>query len=191
MYDEVRRLARLNQFFHCHLGFPGVFRPPFMDEAAENELMGWTGGFDVVLGNPPWERIKLQEQEWFAERCPEIASARNAAERRKRIDELRTKDPALHSAFLEDRRRSEGESHIIRNSNRIDDKTGQPVGLFPLCGRGDVNTYSLFTELNRNLVRRTGRASCIVPTGIATDATTQHFFRAVVENNTLVCFFGL
>ena len=38
-----------------------------------------TGGFDVVLGNPPWERIKIQEQEFFAAREPEIAEAPNAA----------------------------------------------------------------------------------------------------------------
>ena len=37
-----------------------------------------SGGFDVVLGNPPWERIKLQEKEWFSERRPEIANAPNA-----------------------------------------------------------------------------------------------------------------
>lgn len=38
-----------------------------------------TGGFDVVLGNPPWERINIQEQEFFAAREPEIAEAPNAA----------------------------------------------------------------------------------------------------------------
>lgn len=37
------------------------------------------GGFDCVLGNPPWERIKLQEQEFFASLDPEITGA-DAAE---------------------------------------------------------------------------------------------------------------
>ena len=41
---------------------------------------------------------------------------------------------------------AEGESHIARDSGR-----------YPLCGRGDVNTYTLFAELNRQLIRRTGR----------------------------------
>src|SRR5579885_2831457 len=44
--------------FHWPLEFPDVM-----------------AGFDVVLGNPPWERIKLQEQEFFAARDPEIAQA--------------------------------------------------------------------------------------------------------------------
>ena len=63
---EIRRLAEQYQFFHWHLAFPDVFRVPVGDEEPENEQAGWNGGFDVVLGNPPWERIKLQEKEWFA-----------------------------------------------------------------------------------------------------------------------------
>ena len=45
------------------------------DRAIENEQSGWNGGFDVILGNPPWERVKLQEKEFFAGRDPEIANA--------------------------------------------------------------------------------------------------------------------
>ena len=36
------------------------------------------GGFDAVIGNPPWDRIKLQQVEWFAARRPEIAPGPNA-----------------------------------------------------------------------------------------------------------------
>ncbi|MCE0446423.1 hypothetical protein LT493_22240 [Streptomyces tricolor] len=50
---------------------------------------GWAGGFDVVLGNPPWERVKLQEREFFAGRSPPIARAKNAAARKRAIAELR------------------------------------------------------------------------------------------------------
>ena len=50
------------------------------DEQPENAATGWSGGFDVVLGNPPWDRIKLQEKEWFsAHGRQDIADAANAA----------------------------------------------------------------------------------------------------------------
>ena len=81
MKDEIQRLAQQYQFFHWHLAFPDVFRIPTMDKEPEIEQMGWSGGFDVVLGNPPWERIKIQEKEWFASRRPDIANATNAAQR--------------------------------------------------------------------------------------------------------------
>src|SRR5205814_1663309 len=81
--SEITRLAEQYAFFHWHLAFPWVFPVPQEGERPENEAAGWNGGFDVVLGNPPWERIKLQEKEWFAERRPDIANAPNAAARRK------------------------------------------------------------------------------------------------------------
>ena len=137
--DEVTRLARQYRFFHWHLAFPDVFQP--LDRVDDEDILGWRGGFDVVLGNPPWERIKLQEQEWFAERRPEIARAPNAAARRRMIAQLAEGDPALYQTFIDHRRRAEGESHVVRNSGRL-----------PLCGRGDVTP-------TRSSPRRTGSSS--------------------------------
>ncbi len=144
-------------------------------ELADGEVADWSGGFDCVLGNPPWERIKLAEKEWFAQRNPKIADAPNAAARKRMIEALRERDFPLHAAFLADARKAEGESILVRNTGR-----------YPLCGRGDVNTYSIFAELNRSLLSSAGRVGCIVPTGIATDATTQYFFRDLIERQSLV-----
>ena len=44
------------------------------------------GGFDCVVGNPPWDKIKLLEKEWFAQRVPVIAKAQNKAAREKMIE---------------------------------------------------------------------------------------------------------
>jgi hypothetical protein len=161
-WEEAERIGERYGLFHWHLEFPGVFDG------------GAGGGFDVVLGNPPWERIKLQEQEWFAARRPEIATAPNAAARKRMIKALVEDDPDLHAAFLEDLRKADGESHLIRDSGR-----------FPLCGRGDVNTYSVFAETNRQIISKTGRVGCIVPSGIATDNTTKEFFGDLVNTKTL------
>ncbi len=171
---EIKRLAAQYQFFHWHLAFPDVFRAPVNEEEPENKQAGWSGGFNVVLGNPPWERIKLQEKEWFAQRNPDIANAPNAAARQRMIRELRETDPALYEAFLDDRRKSEGESHLARNSGR-----------FPLCGTGDINTYAIFAETNRMLINATGRVGCIVPSGIATDDTTKLFFQSLASSQSL------
>jgi len=176
---EIVRLAKQNNLFHWHLAFPDVFRVPEDSEESENELAGWNGGFDVVLGNPPWERIKIQEKEWFAVRAPEIAEARNAAQRRKMIQELRAENPELFAAFLEEKRQADGESRLIRDAGR-----------YPLCGRGDINTYAIFAELNHLLLNTTGRVGCIVPSGIATDDTTKFFFQALIESGSLVSLYS-
>ena len=152
-------LAGQYGFFHWHLQFPQVFAK---------------GGFDVVLGNPPWERVKLQEQEFFASRSEEIASAVNAAARKKLIAALPQTDAALWAAWYVASRNAEGQSHIIRSSGR-----------YPLCGKGDVNTYAIFAEHNRAIIRPTGAMGCILPAGIATDDTTKDFFQSIVRSRSL------
>lgn len=159
---EAPKAARNARALHWPLEFPDVMQ---------------RGGFDVVLGNPPWERIKLQEQEFFAARLPEIANAPNKAARDKLIKALDKATPgsaerALSDAFVEAKREAEASSEFVR-------VPGEDGGRFSLTGRGDVNTYALFAELFANLARQ--RAGVIVPTGIATDATTAPFFAHLVE----------
>jgi hypothetical protein len=168
-HHEINRLAQQYRFFHWHLEFPEVFHvPPEPD--ANTEPPGWSGGFSCILGNPPWERIKLQEQEFFAQRDTTIADAPNAAARKKLIAGLLGTQPDLYEDFLAAKRRAEGESQFLRSSQR-----------YPLTGRGDINTYAVFAETDRALVGPTGRVGAILPTGIATDATTQYFFKDLVQ----------
>lgn len=161
--EMVERTAAVYAFFHWPLEFPAVFE---------------RGGFDVVLGNPPWERIKLQEQEFFSERSPAIAGARNAAERKRMIAKLEVADPALWGEFRHGLRRSDGESHFLRNS-----------GHYPLSGKGDINTYAVFAELTTEMVRPTGLLGLVIPSGIATDDTTKDLFSALVTPGRLVSLF--
>lgn len=173
---QIRTLADEYRFFHWHLEFPEVFGDPESGEDVGAE--GWPGGFSCVLGNPPWERVKLQEQEFFAARNEEIAKAPNAAARTRLIKRLVDEDPILHDEFLAEKRNAEGQSASMRTSGR-----------YPLNGRGDVNTYAVFAELFRSLTGPHGRAGVIVPTGIATDATTQYFFKDLVDTSTIAALY--
>jgi hypothetical protein len=159
----VEELAQQYRFFHWHLQYPQVFAK---------------GGFDVVLGNPPWERVKIQEQEFFAERSPEIANAVNASARKKLIAALLTEQPQLWREWCLASRKAEGESHALRQSGR-----------YPLCGKGDVNTYTLFAEHNLAALCQRGRAGFIVPTGIATDDTTKDFFTNLIDGGRLAALY--
>jgi hypothetical protein len=156
-------LAHRHRFFHWPLEFPEVF--------AE-------GGFDVVLCNPPWERIKLQEEEFFATRDKEIANAPNKAARQRLIRELPTRNPKLWEEYQQALHDADALSKFLRRSNR-----------FPLTARGDINTYSVFAELFTALVNDRGRVGVVLPTGIATDSTNQQFFRHLVDTGRLVSLY--
>ncbi|XZQ29221.1 Eco57I restriction-modification methylase domain-containing protein [Rhodobacter capsulatus] len=153
---RASQAARRARAFHWPLEFPDV-----MDR----------GGFDVVLGNPPWEVMQLSEKEYFAAKHPEIAALAGAA-RKKAIDSLRQENPVAYSEFQNALRESEAGNEFARASGRFD-----------LTARGKVNTYALFAEHFANLART--RAGIIVPTGIATDATTAPFFAALVKDKRL------
>ena len=131
------------------------------------------GGFDVVLGNPPWEVMQLSDKEYFATRNPEIAEL-IGARRKKAINALAEVAPKAHKKFVETRHLSEAINNFVRVSGRFD-RTAQ----------GKINTYALFAELFLGLVGPKGRAGVIVPTGIATDATTAPFFAHLVERKRL------
>jgi len=178
------------QVLHWPLTFPQVFAG---------------GGFDCVLGNPPWERIKLQEEEFFATRHPAVANASNKAERSRYIEALRqgtlaqqlassTAQPLLGSAseaelrlyaeFISARRTAEATSVFMHVA-------GDDGGRYPLTGVGDVNTYALFSEAILQITAPTGRAGFIVPTGIATDDSTKAYFGHISQTGRLASLYDI
>jgi hypothetical protein len=178
--DELARLVERYQFFHWHLEFPDVFRVEDDTRPDHNAGTGWQGGFSCVLGNPPWERVKLQEQEFFADQRPEIANAANAAKRKEKIKDLCLGDDVDRILFRQFRaalRESDGWSHLLRDSER-----------YPLTGQGDINTYAVYAETASTLITPAGRSGLVLPTGIATDATTAKFFGSLARGSRLVAF---
>jgi hypothetical protein len=178
--DLVEHLTRQYRFFHWHVEFPHIFRVGDGTQKVDPQT-GWEGGFTCVIGNPPWERVKLQEQEFFAARDESIAKAPNAAARKKLIEKLAASEDeaerALYQEFRDELRKADGWSHLLRDSRR-----------YLLTGRGDVNTYAVFAETARIVISGHGRSGLVLPTGIATDATTAPFFGDLVRKNKLVSF---
>lgn len=181
VHEYAGELAERYRFFHWPVEFPEVAKQ---------------GGFDVMLGNPPWERIKLQEQEFFATRHTLIATAQNKAARERYIkllaqgrlaqsihNESISQSPNvaelnLYEDFLQAKHEAEAASAYARHSGR-----------FPLCGVGDVNLYAVFAEHFLNQINPQGRAGFIVPTGIATDDSTKAYFDAIGTGSRLVSLY--
>ena len=159
-WTEARSAADEQSFLHWEAAFPGVWRH-WQNQTPE-------GGFDAVIGNPPWDRIKLQEVEWFATRDPKLARAPTAAARR-----ARHQAPARAG-------RSAGRS--LRPAKARADRLGQVIrasGHYPLLGGGDINLYSLFVERSLRLVKPGGLVGLLTPSGIYADKTAARFFKSV------------
>ena len=153
-------IADRENFLHWEVAFPGVWRRWQDDQPA--------GGFDAIIGNPPWDRIKLQEVEWFATRSPDLALAPTAAARRRGIKQLRDEGDPLASEFDAAKLRADRLGQLIRAS-----------GHYPLLGGGDINLYSLFVERAMRLAKPDGIVGLLTPSGIYADKTAARFFKSV------------
>ncbi len=177
VHDVVRRMKQQYNFLHLHVAFPDVFEVPDNPDDAANERCGWSGGFDAVLGNPPWDKVEFSETEYFASRDPNVASL-PGAKRKTAITHLAADDPLLHEAYRAALRQTGGERTLMASTGR-----------FPLCGLGRINTYAVFAELMSGAMSAGGRVGVVVPTGIATDDTTKLFFGDLVDRKALVSLF--
>jgi hypothetical protein len=149
---------------HWPLAFPQVFA---------------RGGFDCVLGNPPWEVNQMGEEEFFASRDPNIAALAGDS-RKKAIESLSKTSPRLWEEFSETSRRIAATNIFFRESGR-----------FPLTTVGKLNTYPLFAETILQIHARDGRAGFIVPTGIATDDSTKAYFGHITQSKQLVSLYDI
>ena len=116
------------------------------------------GGFDAVIGNPPWDRVKLQQVEWFAARRPEIAHAPHKAARKQMIVDLEKAEDPLAREFDEASERAKATAQMART-----------CGDYPLLSGGDINLYSLFVERAMSLVKPDGMVGLLTPSGVASD----------------------
>jgi hypothetical protein len=157
--SEVNELASQYCFFHWHLAFPQVF-----DQ----------GGFDCMLGNPPWERVQTEEKQFFSFSRPDIAAARSK-DRQKLIDALEFEDRPLWNSWHIANRIGHGQSHLVKSS-----------GKYIYSGKGNVNTFALFAELATDGINLQGRVGFILPSGVITEASNEALFRSWLENRRIV-----
>lgn len=159
---QVQTLAERLRFFHWELEFPEVFEQ---------------GGFDANLSNPPWERLNLEEQQFFAQMRPDIGKA-STTERRQLIKQLEARDDPIYQQYVASKWESETEIKFALSS-----------GSFPFVTQSRLNTYALFVQRARNLIAPHGRVGLIVPSGVATDVPYKDLFNAIVNKQELVSLY--
>jgi len=162
MLDSASGAARAARVFHWPLEFPDVMQG---------------GGFDVVIGNPPWEVIQFSDEEFFSNLAPHIANL-VGAKRKSAIAELETTNKILWESYRSIVRSVEGTKEFVKSSGR-----------FALTAFGKLNLYALFAELALKIGNASGRSGVIVQSGIATDEGNKHFFDYLVSNKLLVCLY--
>ena len=159
---EVRRIADEQRFFHWCVEFPEVF--------AANK------GFDVMCGNPPWDKLQMEEEKWFAGKDEDIVKAANQAERKEKIANLQTSAPNLYEEFTIACNALTSQSNFVKNSRR-----------FPLTAVGKLELSSLFAELCLSFSKEAW--GLVLPTGIAVNDSNKYFFSKLIDENRLISLY--
>ena len=159
---EVKRMADEQRFFHWCVEFPEVF--------AANK------GFDVMCGNPPWDKLQMEEEKWFAGKNNDIVKAANQADRKKKISQLEAEDPILYQEFQKACNAIASQSNFVKNSGR-----------FPLTAVGKLELSSLFAELCLSFTKEAW--GLVLPTGIAVNDSNKYFFSKLIDENRLISLY--
>ncbi len=160
---EVEQIATEHSFFHWCVEFPEVFADG--------------GGFDVMCGNPPWDKIKVEDKKWFeSQGRADIVNAGNAAQRKRAIANLHSTDPKLFAAYKEALANAEAMSRFVRFSER-----------FPLTAKGDIDLYPMFAELCLTFSKEAW--GLVLPTGIAVNDSNKDFFSTLIDENRLISLY--
>ena len=160
---EVKRIAEEQRFFHWCVEFPEVF--------AANK------GFDVMCGNPPWDKIKVEDKKWFENHGrADIVNAGTASQRKKAIADLPVSDPILYKEYTKALADAEALSRFVRLAGRFD-----------LTATGDIDLYPMFAELCLSFSKEAW--GLVLPTGIAVNDSNKAFFSKLIDENRLVSLY--
>lgn len=161
---EVKRMADEQRFFHWCVEFPEVF--------AANK------GFDVMCGNPPWDKIKVEDKKWFeSHNRADIVNVGTASQRKEAIETLQTSDPTLYKEYAKALADAEALSRFVRLSGRFD-----------LTATGDIDLYPMFAELCLSFSKEAW--GLVLPTGIAVNDSNKAFFSKLINENRLVSIYS-
>jgi hypothetical protein len=152
-------IARQQGFFHWPLEYPEVFgraRP----------------GFDVLLSNPPWEKLKVERHDFFQFRIPGLKFVSSAAQRETLIQELIERDPSAQLDY---------EATIAR-IERLKKYFQPAAGNYSLHGGGDADLFKAFCERFLRLARIDGSIGCVLPRGLLSGAGTAPLRRELFQH---------
>lgn len=160
---HIAETSAKHRFFHWCVEFPAVFANG--------------GGFDVMCGNPPWDKLQMEDEKWFLGKDNNIVDASNQSARDKLIKALEVSNPELYKDYMEARHNIASQSNFVKNSGR-----------FTLTNCGKIELSSLFAELCLQFSKEAW--GLVLPTGIAVNDSNKAFFSKLVDENRLISLYS-
>ena len=153
------------------------------DNFALNRLYAETEGINcleleqqnlVVLGNPPWEKLRFEERAFFRPVCPAISAISQKNKREKEIKKLAVNWLELLEYY-----------QLLQDDYASVKKEIPKHPLLKVSLVGELNTYAMFAELASRLTEKDGFAAIIVKSALVTSTCYSSCFRHFVNQGSL------
>ena len=137
-----------------------------------NEAMGIDPikDVDIVLGNPPWEKVRFEEKKFLQHFCPQ-SDVGTKSERDQLINNVSPLNVAFYSKLIRDY----DESKLVLKK----------TDLFRQSSNGEINTYALFTELSHKMINQRGIACLIIKSSLVKMPVYKVFFKTLIGHGEL------
>lgn len=165
IWQQVEELRDNHHFFHWMLEFADTFAP------------GGTGGFKATVGNPPWDIVKPNSQEFFSDYLPGFRSLKKQAAN-KAAKQLMAENEAIEDKW---------ESYCAAFGQQSAYFREQDA--YQVLGKGDINTFKLFLEQFFTLLQDGGHEGIVVPSGLYTDKGCQPLREMFFERSRIDCLY--
>ena len=167
-HDEVERIATESveyanryRFLHWPLEFPHVFS-------------GDIPGFDVVVGNPPWEEVTVEKLAFYAVRQPGLRGVVNLKEQQRLMGNMESDDPSLPAEF-----------EFIANQLETKRAYFGKSGGYESQGVGDKDLYKLYCERYSSLAKDQGGLGVVLPRSMLVNKGSSEFREWLFESTTV------
>lgn len=131
--------------------------------------------FDIILGNPPWEKIRFEDKNFFSNYSPEIAAINKSNDRKLKIAKLAQENLKLKDYYVNYSTQIEVAKGLIKDNMN-----------FQYSALGELNTNSLFTEQAINFLNTKGVIGLVVKSSLINTAANSKIFNYLVNERLVV-----
>jgi hypothetical protein len=171
--ESVNELVERIKFFHWELEFPEIFYE-------NNGKLKENPGFDIIIGNPPWEVLKPNIDEFCSIFYENKENTKFS--KLKKIE----KDKFFKSIIQNDQTNQQWEQYKKEISSQTEYFNQSGFYNFQKSNSGkpsfsELNTYRLFLEKSFNLLKNEGYCGLVIPSNFYSEYNTQKLRELIFE----------
>ncbi len=151
--ERIKKLSNYYKFFHYGIEFPDIQE-----------------GFDIVIGNPPWEKIKFDESEFFSKHIPSYRTLSIKEQNKIKQETLSKGNHPLSIEYNEEK----NSISTINNIYKSDFKD--------FTSGGDPNLFRYFVAFNLKLIKETGNLTYLVPSALWSESSSRSLRKHIFSN---------